>query len=322
MNFITISQLNQDIVNNLYRIPSNVELIVGVPKSGMLVATLIALQLNIPLTDLDSFLDGRIYHNGSTKQREDWHLEVKECNTILVVDDSIYSGNEIRKVKQKLSVVEGKRIIYLAGYVVKENADLVDIYFKECTLPRMFEWNYMHHPLLKNTCVDIDGVLCRDPIEEENDDGEKYIYFLKNVEPRIVPTHPIGCLVSCRLEKYRSLTEEWLKKNRIQYDQLFMMPYQTQEERMRANNYGQYKANIYKKNKEAELFIESNRKQAEEIWAISKKSVFCIENTEFYEEGNSRKVIRYISKFEFLPYKIQKMLKHLKRKILAITHIR
>lgn len=62
------------------------------------------------------------------------------------------------------------------------------------------------------------------------------------------------------------------------------------------------------------MFIESNRKQAEEIWVISKKSVFCIENTEFYEEGNSRKVIRYISKFEFLPYKIQKMLKHLKEK--------
>ena len=135
MNDITISQLNQDIINNLYRIPSNVELIVGVPKSGMLVATLIASQLNIPLIDLDSFLDGRIYHNGSTKQREDRHLEVKE------------------------------------------SADLVDIYFKECTLSRMFEWNYMHHPLLKNTCVDIDGVLCRNPTEEENDDGEKYIYF-------------------------------------------------------------------------------------------------------------------------------------------------
>ena len=43
------------------------------------------------------------------------------------------------------------------------------------------------------------------------------------MEPRIVSTHPIGCLVSCRLEKYRSLTEEWLKKNRIQYNQLFMM---------------------------------------------------------------------------------------------------
>lgn len=59
MSFITISQLNQDIVNNLYRIPSNVELIVRVPKSGILVAILIALELSIPLTDLDSFLDGR-----------------------------------------------------------------------------------------------------------------------------------------------------------------------------------------------------------------------------------------------------------------------
>ncbi len=28
--------------------------------------------------------------------------------------------------------------------------------------------------LLENFCVDIDGILCRDPTREENDDGPKY----------------------------------------------------------------------------------------------------------------------------------------------------
>jgi uncharacterized HAD superfamily protein len=31
---------------------------------------------------------------------------------------------------------------------------------------------------LKKACFDIDGVLCADPLPEQNDDGEKYINFL------------------------------------------------------------------------------------------------------------------------------------------------
>ena len=60
--------------------------------------------------------------------------------------------------------------------------------------------------------MDFDGVLCRDPTEEENDDGDKYRYFIANVEPIFKPSVEIGWIVTSRLEKYRDLTENWLKK--------------------------------------------------------------------------------------------------------------
>lgn len=73
-------------------------------------------------------------------------------------------------------------------------------------MPRVFEWNVLHHPVLNDACVDIDGVLCRDPTPAENDDGRKYREFLSTVEPTIVPGQRIGHLVTSRLEQYRPKT--------------------------------------------------------------------------------------------------------------------
>ena len=81
----------------------------------------------------------------------------------------------------------------------------MDIYFKICEQPRMFEWNYMHHWALEYVCMDIDGVLCEDPSVYQNDDGKNYYDFLINAIPKIIPTQKVGKLVSCRLEKYSCL---------------------------------------------------------------------------------------------------------------------
>jgi uncharacterized HAD superfamily protein len=74
----------------------------------------------------------------------------------------------------------------------------------------------MHHGhLLKYCCVDIDGVLCLDPTDCQNDDGAAYEKFLEEAVPMLAPTRPIGALVTSRLEKYRGLTEKWLAKHVI-----------------------------------------------------------------------------------------------------------
>ena len=58
MHYRSVADLNEDIKANLHKIPEDVTLIVGVPRSGMLAANLIALYLNIPLTDIDNFIAG------------------------------------------------------------------------------------------------------------------------------------------------------------------------------------------------------------------------------------------------------------------------
>lgn len=285
MEFITVADLNRDVINNLYKIPRDIDLIVGIPRSGLFLASIIALYLNKQLTDLDSYISNRIYSVGNTKNNENNIISANEAKKILVVDDSVDSGLAIKQAKEKLkNHAKNIKIIYLAGYVRFGTKNLVEIYFREINDDRIFEWNYMHHGMLNKVCCDIDGVLCEDPTSEENDDGIRYIKFILNAKPRFIPTREIGCLVTSRLEKYRKETEEWLQKNNIKYKNLYMMENVTSNERKLLGNHGKFKAAVYEKSN-CKLFIESNSKQAEEISNLTSKFVFCVENQKFYR-GN------------------------------------
>lgn len=317
MNFRTINDLSRIINNNLYRIPSDVDLIVGVPKSGLMAASFISLYLNLPLTDIDSLKNDRIYNSGISKVRDSWIKKPSEARKILVVDDSSSTGITLNKTKELINKSKYKdKIIFLVVIVNDQTKELPDMYFDICQTPRMFEWNYMHHNGLINACVDIDGVLCRDPSDEENDDGEKYLNFISTVEPRVVPTSKIGYLVTTRLEKYRKETEKWLKDNNINYNKLIMLDLPSKQERLRLGNHGKYKGEVYKKLKDTNIFIESNESQAQTILNISKKNVFCVDNQKFYDMCDIVEDVSFFRKIfrKIVPFKIRRKLKSLVKK--------
>lgn len=326
MNFRTFSDLNAIIFNNLDRIPEDVDLIVGIPRSGMLVANIISLYMNLPMVDFNSFIEGRIYSCGSTRKKN-WISNVEEARRILLVDDSTNTGKAIKEAEFLLKDSKfHDKIVTLIPYVTSKSKSYPDIYFEECEMPRVFEWNYLHHLHLEKMCFDLDGVLCRDPYDIENDDGERYKYFIQNVPAKIVPSFEIGYIITARLEKYRRETEEWLKKNNIRYGQLIMMDCASKEERIRSGAHGWFKGTNYKKLRNAILFIESNEQQAVEIANISKKAVFCTENHMFYEakgmyralnrvKTEQKSVIRKIYDFivPYIPKSIDKMMKKMIR---------
>lgn len=316
MNFRTYEDLAKIVNNNLYKIPNDVDLIVGVPKSGLMVASMISLQLNLPLTDIDSLETGRIYSSGISKRRKTWIKKISQARKILVVDDSSASGKTFHQTKEIINKSKYKnKIIFLVVFVTSKTKKLPDMYFDICELPRMFEWNYMHHGLLQNACVDIDGVLCQDPTDEQNDDGKKYIKFISTVKPRVIPTQKIKYLVTTRLEKYRKYTEKWLEKNNIEYDKLIMMNVQSKEERIRLGNHGTYKGKEYKKLDDAIIFIESSEHQAPIIANESGKPVFCVDNGKLYlptstvQEKKVRSVIR-----KYIPLSVRKFAKKIIKK--------
>jgi len=287
MNFITYAALNADIIANMYKIPKDVDVVVGIPRSGLLVANILSLYLNKPLCDFDSFLQERIYNSGTTKNKSGWVKDFSEVRKALIVEDTVCSGSSINKAKDLFYQQNFESItpIWFSAYVWKRNANLVDLYFRDVDIPRAFEWNYLHIKLLEQTCFDIDGILCEDPSSEQNDDGEKYRDFLLNATPKFIPTQKIGCLVTSRLEKYRKETEVWLSKNGILYDSLYMMNVDSAEKRRKLGNHAEFKAGIYKQRKEMIFFVESEPQQAETICRLSKKAVFCPINQKFYEES-------------------------------------
>ena len=132
--------------------------------------------------------------------------------------------------------------------------------------------------------------LCVDPTAEENDDGEKYRRFILNARPLFVPNDKVKALVTSRLEKYRPETERWLAENGVKYEKLYMLDLPSREERIRRGAHASFKAEIYKKLKDAHLFIESNPLQAAEIRRLSGKPVICTETDEYSEHSGMENI--------------------------------
>jgi uncharacterized HAD superfamily protein/hypoxanthine phosphoribosyltransferase len=296
MNYRNITDLNNCILSNLHKLPRSIDLIVGVPRSGMLPANLLALYLNRPYTDINSFINGHIYKAGERSQ----FFKDSNIRSVLVVDDSIASGSALLKTRELLKQMEAKfDIKYAVVYMAPGKEKTVDYFFETVPLPRYFQWNILNHSTLNKACFDIDGVLCLDPTEEQNDDAENYRAFILNAPPLYIPGCKIGTIVTSRLEKYRPETEIWLKKHNIQYDKLVMLDLPNKEARQKANSHGSHKADTYKADGYT-LFIESELSQAIEINRLTKKPVFCTANFEMIFENQS--VIYNLKSGKYLPF--------------------
>jgi len=283
MDYRNISNLNDIILKRISILPRDFDLIVGIPRSGMLPANLIALYLSKPFTDIHSFVNGHIYKAGERGQ----FINVKSYKKILIVDDSIASGSAIQKSKELIKNVSADFEISLCAiYVVPGKEKMVDYFFEVVPLPRYFQWNILHHSTLEKACFDIDGVLCVDPTDDQNDDGPIYIDFILNAPPLYIPSSKIGTLVTSRLEKYRKETEIWLEKNNVKYSKLVMLDLPNKEARQKANNHAKHKANTYK-DISYNLFFESSLNQAIEINEITGKPVFCTENFQMIFDAQS-----------------------------------
>ena len=302
INYRSFADLSRDVRKWCRDLPKDIDLIVGIPRSGMLVANLASLILNIPYTDLCGFCEGRFIDTGKRgKERKD-SVSMAKVRKAFVVDDSVGSGSALCEAKERVESagLQGKTI-YGAVYVAPGRHKDVDYLHEVLPFPRVFEWNVLNHCILSNSCMDIDGVLCRDPSEKENDDGPRYVKFIEEVDPLVTPTYRIGYLVTCRLEKYRKQTENWLRNHGILYDELIMMDYPDKESRIKAGSHGSFKADAYKETGAA-LFIESSHRQSVEIAQNSGRSVFCTEAWTMVDpsgraallQNDARKVAKYL----------------------------
>jgi len=286
MNYRSLSHLSQLSNECAGKIPQDVDLVVGIPRSGMLVASIIALKQNLPLTDLYSFLRNDDLKKGSTRTYKHADLiKPRDARKVLLVDDSIATAKSMHAALDQVRAVYQGEVVTLAAFAEKNNRHLVDMHLELVEQPRVFEWNIMHHPFMGQACLDIDGVLCLDPTQEQNDDGPNYRAFLSGTRPLFIPSLKVAHLVTSRLEKYRPETEEWLQRNGVRYGTLHMLDLPSAEERQRLKIHQKFKAEVYARYPQARLFVESEEWQAIEIMRLSGKPVYCIETNELYVPG-------------------------------------
>ncbi|WP_372760479.1 phosphoribosyltransferase family protein [Pseudoalteromonas sp.] len=277
MNYKSYCHLSQDIKKHLFKVQRlDFDLIVGLPRSGLTPASIMALYLNIHCTDLISLINNSELKTGRTRKSKNEHLKYPQhAKKILLVDDSIATGSSIKSDMQLIPTHLHSKITTCAIYSSIKNRTDIDFFLEYVPSPRVFEWNIFHHPILSATCMCIDGVLCVQPTVGQTNDAEQYREFILNAPALFIPSRKVFALVTSRLERYRKETELWLKEQNIEYQHLIMCERNDKETVHNYAVYAQYKAAFFNKCK-AELFIESEYQQSIEINNITHKPVFCV----------------------------------------------
>jgi orotate phosphoribosyltransferase len=282
-----MDDLHRDVARWSTQLPQDIDLVVGIPRSGLLAATVLALHRQLPLTDLDGLLAGRLLGGGRRLSETDTASSIPEARRILVVDDSVYTGSAIAKARAAIAGSPlADRVEFGVVYATSGSTSYVDHYFDITPQPRVFAWNVLNHDCLVESCVDIDGVLCRDPSPEENDDGARYEEFLTETPVIWRPRMKVGYLVTNRLERYRPQTELWLERAGIGYGELVMHPAESGAARLVAGNHGRRKGEFYRSTN-APLFIESDLHQSIEISTLAGKPVYCTDVSAMVYPGST-----------------------------------
>lgn len=276
MNYRSVEDMSQVILRNLALIPAQTDLVVGIPRSGLLAATMISLYLNRPLTDLEGLKEGRLIGKGKRIVPGYDKTAIDAARRVLVVDDCVSQGTEMKRARALVGQLGlSRQTTFLSVFSFPEQPRVADIVLQVVPRPMCFQWSFMHTRDLKNYCLDIDGLLCADATKEEDDDGNRYVEFVRTARPLLLPTVDVGWLVTCRLEKYRSETEAWLSRHGVRYGELIMMDLPSKDTRERSGLHAKFKAEAYRR-AGASLFVESSPGLAARIAEESGRPVMCM----------------------------------------------
>lgn len=201
VEFVTNEALARDTMRLVSRVPAGVTRVIGVPRSGMIPASILAVQLQLPLYTLR---DGCVVHVGHGTRIVDRN----EGGAALLVDDTVHSGHSIGVAARQASASCSK-IITAAIY--SANPSKTDLYGERLPTPHLLEWNLFNSPFAGHLAFDMDGILCHNPPH-----SEQPLYLARHT--------PVAAIITARLEQHREPTERWLADHGVRYKQLIMWP--------------------------------------------------------------------------------------------------
>tara|TARA_R110000796_G_scaffold57672_2_gene132909 strand:- start:12310 stop:13311 length:1002 start_codon:yes stop_codon:yes gene_type:complete len=272
--WVPTRSLIRDTYYLIEKLPSDIDAVIGVPRSGMLPASVVATTLHLPLYTLR---DSELVSVGSGKR---FNLADAGIRHAVVIDDTVNRGREMDRVNSLQCL---PNYTTACVYVTPSAKTKVDIFSKPLPNPHYLEWNFFNSGFVTSTAFDIDGILCPDVKSSNDDDGAKYMQHLTDAPVRYaIRNNTANVLVTARLGKYRDATEEWLGINGINYDKLVMGPWNNNRDRKADKEVLNYKVDAYQSS-ECKLFVESNDCLASNMARITSKPVLCPMTEKVYQ---------------------------------------
>jgi orotate phosphoribosyltransferase len=271
--YVTATDLARDTEKMIGMMPKRPDVVVGIARSGLLPATQMAATFHSALYATSPAGLALCGHGAR------FHYDSAKPSVVAIVDDTTHSGRQMKlaaeKVYRKFPQAELIRCVVYAHPRSLTEVDVASVIYPGW---HYLEWNLFNAGHAAFMATDMDGVLCDDftvaECVDEDGDGQRYLAAMANRHPRQIPCRaPLQAIITSRLERYRSQTEEWLEKWKIKYKNLIMGPWATTQERH--GQQGRWKAEQYALLTDANLFVESDPRQANEIVLMSNKPVLC-----------------------------------------------
>lgn len=232
------------------------DLIVGVPRSGMLVASIVATKMARPLATPDALVSGMSWAGADIPRPP-------AIRRALLIDDSVSTGRSLQAaVATVRTALPGIEVVTGALIVTEAGRALVDIYHSVIPQPRLFEWNLLHAKR-GSLAIDLDGVLSENCPPGVDADEARYGHWLDHARPHLIPAFEVDAIVSGRLERYRPVTEAWLRRHHVRYGELILWDLPSKD--LRRGHHARFKADALLRLK-PEMYWESSTGQAREIW--------------------------------------------------------
>ncbi|MEO8466246.1 MAG: phosphoribosyltransferase [Gammaproteobacteria bacterium] len=240
--------------------------VIGVPRSGAVPASIIALHRNVhvlQLADLSRPIAAPAIRRGGREL---------PAGPVMVIEDTVRSGKTVTALRRRLGAHTkcGRDIVYGSLYVRETSKHVVDR--SGVVIPRysVFQWNWQHVSGMGSMLLDMDGVLYPESLPADS----------PAARPLFVPTFQPRAVVTGRGDHLRPETHAWLRRYGISCP-VHMMPSRPLDRELLGGPAG-FKAGVYSKDDEAQLFVESDWSQARAIAGLSGKPVLCTENWKLY----------------------------------------
>jgi hypoxanthine phosphoribosyltransferase len=193
------------------QLPNEYDVVIGIPRAGLIPATVLSEIWGRPLSTPDDFVNGVIWQSHNVPATQEF-TDVREVRKVLVVDDGTFTGEVKREVLSLLEDCRPDVQVQLASLYTSEAGRELGVKALETRSDRnALEWSLMsswwRYP--GPPCTDLDGVLSLD--------GRPYL------------THKLfDAVITARPESRRAETEAWLTDNRVDCVELLMLPDSTE----------------------------------------------------------------------------------------------
>jgi len=239
LHFITLEDATRTMREWIKKFPRRYDLIIGVPRAGMIFGSMVANDLGVRLSSPDIL---PAFWDAST-------LAYTPIRNILVIEDSVLRGSKLLPARDRARHFFPDATVHIGSVYVRENAIPLDTYGEVIRPHTLLEWDLMHMDPDK-LATDLDGVICSDPpsIAEEELGA-----WIPTAKPYLIPVYGVRAIITSRNEAYRDLTVKWLKENGVFYRALYMDPTPIGHKK----DYFQHKVDLINRTM-PRLFLESN----------------------------------------------------------------